>query len=260
MSTSDQYDARHGNFPRHGLIPTLPLQIADRIGAGIIDEQFRPAERLKEVDLATSFGVSRATVREALRILENRKLVSIVPQRGAQVTDLSRKELDDMFEIRAVLLGLASRRLALQRNQRVSARLRAGLRVLAAARRDATAYARESGNLALDIARMSGNEQLVEHIAMFAQRIGRYARMGLSSQSRRDESFASWRKLVDAIVAGDADLAETTHRQLAVRNRTAALEQLQHRQASPQRTSRSTASKGSAKGRVPAARGPRALR
>ncbi|TAK40762.1 MAG: GntR family transcriptional regulator, partial [Betaproteobacteria bacterium] len=82
------------------LTPTLPLQIAERIGGGIMDERFRPGERLKEVALAQTFGVSRATIREALRILENRGLVSIVPQRGAQVTKLSRKELEDLFEIR----------------------------------------------------------------------------------------------------------------------------------------------------------------
>src|SRR5487761_2611963 len=90
------------------LTPTLLLQIAERIGEAIVDEQFAPGERLKEVDLATAFGVSRTTVHEALRILENRGLVRILPERGAQVTQLSRVELENLFEIRAVLLGLAA--------------------------------------------------------------------------------------------------------------------------------------------------------
>src|SRR3954470_11612804 len=84
--------------PAH-ITPTLPLQVAERIGQSIVDEQFAPGERLKEVELALSFGVSRATIREALRLLEKRGLVSILPQRGARVNDLSPKELEDLFEI-----------------------------------------------------------------------------------------------------------------------------------------------------------------
>src|SRR3954469_18051982 len=102
--------AMSARFSPTALTPTLPLQVAERIGQGIIDEQFQPGERLKEVELALSFGVSRATIREALRILEKRGLVSILPQRGARVNDLSPKELEDLFEIRAALLGVASRR------------------------------------------------------------------------------------------------------------------------------------------------------
>ena len=78
------------------LVPTLPLQIAERIGTSIVEERFAPGERLKEVELALAFGVSRATVREALRLLEKRGLVSILPQRGARVTELSKKELEEL--------------------------------------------------------------------------------------------------------------------------------------------------------------------
>src|SRR5487761_2155829 len=73
------------------LTPTLPLQIAERIGEAVVDEQFAPGERLKEVDLATAFGVSRATVREALRILENRGLVRILPEREPTERRITRR-------------------------------------------------------------------------------------------------------------------------------------------------------------------------
>ena len=226
---------RKSSFIPAPLTPTLPLQIADRISSGIVDEHFAPGERLKEVALSRTFGVSRATVREALRILENRHLVSIVPQRGAQVTNLSRKELEDMFEIRGVLLGLASRRVALVCNPRIEARLRAGVAALEKGRRDGAAYARASADLALEITQLSGNEQLVEHIAMFAQRIGRYARMGLGTQARRDESLETWKKLLRAILAHDGDLADVLHQRLSFRNRAAALEELERREREARR-------------------------
>jgi DNA-binding GntR family transcriptional regulator len=231
------------------LTPTLPLQIAERIAGGIMDETFRPGERLKEVGLAQSFGVSRATVREALRILEKRSLVSIVPQRGAQVTTLSRKELEDLFEIRAVLLGLVSRRVAQSCTPEVERRLFAGYTALQSARSDATAYAHGSAALVAELARSSGNQQLMDIIESFAQRIGRYARLGLSTPTRRRQSLANWSKLMRAIVARDGDAAEMTHRQLSMQNRAAGLVELDRREREE---------RGARKGAAPQARrGPR---
>ena len=211
------------------LTPTLPLQIAERIGGGIVDETFPPGERLKEVALAATFRVSRATIREALRILENRGLVSILPQRGAHVTQLSRKELEELFEIRAVLLGLVSRRVALSCTPEVERALFAGYRALQAARHDATAYAHASADLVAILARACGNGQLLEYMTSFAQRIGRYARLGLASPARRRQSLGNWRKLVRAIAGRDGDAAEATHRRLSMQNLAAGLAELDRR-------------------------------
>lgn len=232
------------------LTPTLPLQIAERIGGGIIDEAFAPGERLKETGLAQSFGVSRATVREALRILENRGLVSIMPQRGAQVTKLSRKELEDLFEIRAVLLGLVSRRVALSCTPEVERLLFAGFRALHAARDGATAYAHASAGLVAVLARACGNQQLLDYITSFAQRIGRYSRLGLSTPARRKQSLANWRKLIRAIVARDGDTAETMHRRLSVQNLAAGLAELDRRERE-ERTARDKERRPSALRRRP---------
>lgn len=210
-------------FTPGSLTPTLPLQIAGRIGEAIVDERFAPGARLKEVDLATAFGVSRTTLREALRILESRGLVRILPQRGAQVTQLSRQELENLFEIRAVLLGLAARDAARHRHAGDRSLLQPRLRALRTARADAKAYGRASAEMVECVARLSRNEQLAEMIAEFAQRIGRYTRLGLASRERRAQSFANWRTLMDAIAAGDEEEAEDISRRLALENRDAAL-------------------------------------
>lgn len=214
--------------PAH-ITPTLPLQVAERIGQSIIDEQFPPGERLKEVELALSFGVSRATIREALRILEKRGLVSILPQRGARVNDLSPKELEDLFEIRAALLGVASRRLAERGSDEDRRQIREGLRALEASLEDASAYARASAKLVATITRLSGNDQIDSYIGELSQRFGRYARLGLATRERRDESISTWRKLLRAIIAKDGETAEAVHRKLALRNLAAGLEQIEQR-------------------------------
>jgi DNA-binding GntR family transcriptional regulator len=211
------------------LTPTLPLQIADRLAEAIVEEQFAPGERLKEVDLATAFGVSRATLREALRILESRGLVRILPQRGAQVTRLSRAELENLFEIRAVLLGLAARHAARHYAPADRANLRARIAAVGDARDEAKAYARASAELVDCVARLSRNDQLAAMIAGFAQRIGRYTRLGLASRERRAKSFANWRRLSQAVAAGNEQDAEDICRRLALENRDAALIEIERR-------------------------------
>ena len=210
-------------FSAGRLTLTLPLQIADQIGAQIVDGAFTPGERLKETVFAEAFDVSRATVREALRILQARGLVRILPQRGAQVTQLSTKELEDFFEIRAVLLGLGSRLAASLRTDDDLARLQERLKLLDAARTDLDAYFRTSGELVADVMHISGSLALTAYIQEFAQRIGRYVRLGLTSPTRRRTSARNWRRLVGAIAAKDGDLAEQLHRALALENRGAAL-------------------------------------
>jgi len=227
-------------FTPASLTPTLPLQIADRIGAAIVEERFAPGERLKEVELASAFGVSRASVREALRHLASRGLVRIVPQRGTQVTQLSRRELGNLFEIRAVLLGLAARDAARHYDPATRAVLAGQLARLAASREDANAYARASAEMVAVVARLSGNEQLAEMIAGFAQRIGRYTRLGLATRERRARSLATWRRLLHAIQSGDSVRAEEINRQLALENRDAALVAIERRAPSPDRERKKT--------------------
>jgi DNA-binding GntR family transcriptional regulator len=222
------------HFSPTALTATLSIQIADQLGAAILEEKLAPGERIREVSLAEAFNVSRATVRDALRILETRGLVSILPQRGAKVTLLSASELHNLFEIRAMLLALASRRAAAHFRPEHEAVLRATLKTLKDASGDANAYARASATMIGVITQISDNAQLTELIMGFAQRIGRYARLGLLTVERRQRSLANWEALVEAIVAGNHDLAEETHRRLALENRDAAMVIVEARERQPE--------------------------
>ncbi len=209
------------------LLQTLPLQIADQIGASIVSGSFSPGSRLREVELAQYFDVSRATIREALRHLEQRGLVRIQPQRGAHVTQLSAKELDDLFEVRASLLATGSR-LAAERCTEAHAKLlREQLDRLRESVHDLDDYMRASGTLVDTLVRLSENQVLTTYINDFAQRIGRYVRLSLASEGRRKRSLATWARVVTAVVQGDGDAAAAHHQKLALDNRSAALEEFQ---------------------------------
>lgn len=205
------------------LAATLALQVAEQIGKAILEERLQPGERIREVELATAFTVSRATIREALRILQQRGLVRIVPQRGATVTQLSLAELQNLFEIRSVLLGLASRRAARQFQAPQRARLQQGLAALRQAQGDPEAYIAASRQMVRLLVELSGNPQLGQIIQEYAERIGRYVRRGLSDPRRHKLSLQTWRELVEAVCARDEVAAETIHRRLADDNRDAAM-------------------------------------
>jgi len=70
---------------------------------------FQPRERLVENDLAEKLQVSRYSIREALKILEVRGLVTMVRYRGAMVSDLTEEEIEEIFEVRVTLEKLAAR-------------------------------------------------------------------------------------------------------------------------------------------------------
>lgn len=211
------------------LYGTLPSQIAARIGRAIVDGEFQPGQKLREVDLAQSFGVSRASVREALRMLESEGLVTILPQRGAQVTTLTAEEVRDIFEIRAHLMGLACQRLAAAATPAIVEQLETLLKALRAARDDGGAYARASLAISEFCVRNAGSRRLADLVLSFGRQTARYTRLSLSTVERRRQSYAMWRELVDALINRRPAAAERQASALVLGTRDSALKLLADR-------------------------------
>jgi DNA-binding GntR family transcriptional regulator len=89
--------------------PSLVQQAFDRIKHDILDGTHAPGSQLSEHQLATELGVSRTPVREALRDLAANGLISIVPQRGIVVSQLSAADASDIYRLREPLECLAIR-------------------------------------------------------------------------------------------------------------------------------------------------------
>lgn len=83
--------------------------IAQTIRADIISQKLRPGQAIREDKLAERFGVSRTPVREMLRKLEQEDLVTVVPNRGVFVSDLTTKDIEEVLEIRMALEIAAAR-------------------------------------------------------------------------------------------------------------------------------------------------------
>ena len=85
--------------------PQLPMlkqdsrrhRVAEALRASIVSGRLRPGDRLREVELATQLGTSRAPVREALRQLEQEGLVLSSPYRGTEVIGVSQEEVEEVL-------------------------------------------------------------------------------------------------------------------------------------------------------------------
>jgi len=87
----------------------IRAQVLDNLRQAILDRHLKPGQRLIERELVEMTGVSRTSIREALRELAAEGLVTAVPNRGTVVTSVSEDEARQLYEVRAVLEGLAGR-------------------------------------------------------------------------------------------------------------------------------------------------------
>ena len=83
--------------------------IVEDLRARIVNSDLTSGAKLREEELAASYGVSRARLREAFLLLEDRGLIERAPNRGVTVAGLSLKKATELFELRSVLEGLAAR-------------------------------------------------------------------------------------------------------------------------------------------------------
>ena len=87
----------------------LRKQVYEVLRETILTGKLKPGEKITEVKIAEELNVSRTPVREAIRMLELEELIVIVPQRGVFVAGIkSIKEINDIFQVRAELEGLAA--------------------------------------------------------------------------------------------------------------------------------------------------------
>lgn len=87
----------------------LPLRdvVFNTLRQAILTGEMKPGERLMEIHLANKLGVSRTPIREAIRKLELEGLVIMIPRRGAEVAQITWKNLKDVLEVRRAIDVLA---------------------------------------------------------------------------------------------------------------------------------------------------------
>jgi len=209
--------------------PTLAQTVARDLEEDILAGRLRPRERLIESDLADRFSVSRAPVREALRMLEREGLVSRSP-RGLQVSEPSLDEVREAFEVLADLEELYTRRAVPRLAPQDIKRMKSLLAEMsaAAADDDVKRYSAANDQFHGVLRDACPNRTLIRLIASVAKKTSRFRRMAMSMPGRLSHSLPEHKKIVEAVVAGDALAAGQRARESAERAYLELFEFLRH--------------------------------
>jgi len=180
-------------------------QIAARIAGVITLDLVHAGQRLLEKDISDILNVSRAPVREALRILEKDRLIEFQPRRGATVTAPDAAELNDIFVVRATLFELLFKQVMDTRPEQLERLLERFIaRLKDAQQASSETYAVESFLLNLQIIDLCDNRIVVDLLKSISLRTLRYVRLGrVTRPATIDQSLRSWATLQRAVAARD---------------------------------------------------------
>ena len=147
------------DFKHTGLVERVSATLSKAILEGV----FKEGDQLVEVKLQHQFGISRSPLREAFRDLEKKGLVIIIPRKGTFVRQVTRKDIEDNFPVRAKLEGLAAREAFRKMTAGDLTRLEEAFQRMqeAAAEKDGQAYMENHRAFHEAFIRASGNEVLI---------------------------------------------------------------------------------------------------
>lgn len=185
----------------------LRERVLDIVRQGILDFKLRPGQRLIERELIEQLGVSRTTVREVLARLAAEGLVTMIPQKGAIVSVLTLEEAADIYQMRALLEGLAVRRFIERADHANTVELRTIVDDLSRAAEAGATPA--EGLKAKDrfyrvLLRGAKSPRLTEILTSLQGQVRMLRAMSLSASDRLPQAAEEIGRVVAAIEAGDA--------------------------------------------------------
>jgi DNA-binding GntR family transcriptional regulator len=190
---------------------TIQQAVADAVRTRVISGQLPAGTRIDQDALAAEFSVSRMPVREALRQLGAEGFVTILPHRGAIVTALSPSEVEEIYEIRAALEGVAAHHASQALTSDDLDRLR---KVLAAMRNEKQidTWVALNAEFHNTINQASMRPRLLELIQRFREQSQPYIRLYVQRLHKSAQARKEHRAILEALSDRDADRAEAAVR------------------------------------------------
>ncbi|MCB8882067.1 GntR family transcriptional regulator [Acidisoma cellulosilytica] len=192
---------------------TAAHRIFEQLSEAIVSGDLAAGSKIQEAALAARFGVSRAPLREALRRLEERKLLTRSPRSSARVTVLTPARIVELFTIREVLEGVAARQAASHMNASDINHLRALLQrheeVLDAIDDDIYRQGIADEDFHFYIIKCSGNATLAQILCNEYYNLIRLVRRQHSRvPGRARRALSEHHQLIEALAEGDGNFAE----------------------------------------------------
>lgn len=207
----------------------LNEQIAEYLSAQIIRGELEPGDRILEARLAQELGVSRGPIREALHILERKRLVKLIPRRGARVTEMSASDIEWLYDILIELYSITARRAAENRTQKDLVQVRRAVRKIkdCAARGDVSGYYDaifEYASVGLQAAKNPLLEQMLNDLEPSTRR-AQFASLSRRAEDLR-ETVTFFEDAVRYVEDKNAEMASQTIRNYAQNEKEFALKNI----------------------------------
>lgn len=191
-------------------IPLLSDRAYERIRHDIIGCVLAPGTEISEAQLCAHYKLGKAPVRMALNRLAHDGLVRAMPRRGYRVTEVTLKDIHDVFELRLMLepqaARMASGRVDAQRLRALDEACRAGYQP--GDTKSTWRFLEANKAFHVEIARATGNRRLAEAVEQLLDEMTRLLHLGLGLRNRSQEMSREHRSLVKALARGDGDTAE----------------------------------------------------
>ena len=216
---------------------TLRARVEEFLRASIMEGRIKGGERLREVELCEQLGISRSTLREALRTLEAERLITLEPHRGPTVVCITEKAARDLYALRALLEGFAAHEFARLADDAGVARLRKAVDALHRQAKGSSKPALLAAKRDFYDVLLSGcdNDLVKDMLPGLLSRINLLRATSFSRADRLPESLAEIDRLYERIEARDPQGAREAAQEHIVRAERTALDVLKGQQEAPAR-------------------------
>ena len=189
---------------------SLRGRVFHKLREDILSGKYEENEELKEVAIGEELGVSRTPVREAFRQLELEGLIQIIPNKGAYVTGITEKDVQDIYMTRSLLEGLCAKWATEHITKEQLAEMEENVYLAKFhAENGHLEQLAELDNRFHDILYEACNSKMLEHqLKDFHQYVLRVRKKTLASASRGPKSNQEHEAILEAIKSGDGELAQ----------------------------------------------------
>ena len=179
-------------------------EVAELLRQRIFNRELAPGGWIDELKLAEEYGISRTPLREALKVLATEGLVTMKVRRGAYVTEVSERDLSDVYHLLAVLESDAAGVVATQASTEQLGDLQALHSKLEAATGDREQFFAINERFHMRLLEIANNRWRDQMVADLRKVMKLNRHNSLLKSGRIDESLAEHRAIMQALLARDA--------------------------------------------------------
>ena len=185
----------------------LYVEVAELLRQRIFRRELAPGSWIDEMKLAEEYGISRTPLREALKVLATEGLVTMKVRRGAYVTEVSDKDLSDVYHLLALLESDAASVAAQRATDAELKELQALHGKLEAAVNDRETFFSINERFHMRLLEIAGNRWRDQMVLDLRKVMKLNRHNSLLKAGRIAESLAEHKAIVDALAARDGALA-----------------------------------------------------